>query len=716
MKLWWHRILKSPRRRQGDAVESSDPKAMLAMAAQAIENRRFQTAIGFLHLLLRQNGDSIDALRLRASAYASLGMNQHAIEDYERVVIQPGSVTDDLLALGIAYYHLKDGENAQRTFSQAILKDQNNVSLFLWRGGTFLFLMQDEVRAEEDFEFASKLDPLNPSVHLNRARLYASREQWEQCVAELRHCVSHETFKTDSLQLRAESLTELGQIEQAIDDLSSILCDDPSNVSCLESRAELWRQIKQFENETADEALANAIPKHQPGSYELMTMKQRNLFDSIKKHFMPNRTDELSIMDRTFPIRVRADLQHAIDEVVGAGKLQYFSGIRKEYEHGGIQFSDVLADSSHSCAYGVPPQYEEVDVGDLEAVRCLTKAIWMIEFDGTPCAILLTCENGRYGGETGVRIQFAAIDGQEGHRVSSIFFRNLERAVNESKCYRGKILSFENTSEYRGHAVGITVHKLKSVNRDQVILPLRTLELLDRNVIEFTKQRPRLRELGLSTKKGLLFYGPPGTGKTHTIHYLAKALEGHTTLIIAAEQVANLGEYMTLARLLQPSIVVLEDVDLIARDREEMDNPCAESLLNKLLNEMDGLKGDADILFLLTTNRPEALEQALASRPGRVDQAIEFPLPDEIGRRKLLNLYAPSLTISEELLTNMVARTEGTSAAFLKELMRRITQFHLAAGEEQHVSRNSIDNALDEMLFQGGQLNRSILGTSARDT
>ncbi len=145
-----------------------------------------------------------------------------------------------------------------------------------------------------------------------------------------------------------------------------------------------------------------------------------------------------------------------------------------------------------------------------------------------------------------------------------------------------------------------------------------------------------------------------------------------------------------------------------------MDTPCAESLLNKLLNEMDGLKGDADILFLLTTNRPEALEQALASRPGRVDQAIEFPLPDEVGRRKLLDLYAPSLTIAEELLTNMVARTEGTSAAFLKELMRRITQFHLSAGEEQHVSQDSIDSALDEMLFQGGQLNRSILGTSAQ--
>ena len=102
--------------------------------------------------------------------------------------------------------------------------------------------------------------------------------------------------------------------------------------------------------------------------------------------------------------------------------------------------------------------------------------------------------------------------------------------------------------------------------------------------------------------------------------------------MITAEQVGLLGEYMTLARLLQPSVVVIEDVDLIARDRTTMDSPCEEVLLNKLLNEMDGLRPDADILFVLTTNRPEALEAALASRPGRVDQAIEFPLPDEEGR------------------------------------------------------------------------------------
>ena len=212
-----------------------------------------------------------------------------------------------------------------------------------------------------------------------------------------------------------------------------------------------------------------------------------------------------------------------------------------------------------------------------------------------------------------------------------------------------------------------------------------------------------------------MFYGPPGTGKTHTIHYLAKALEGHTTLLISAEQVGLLAEYMTLARLLQPSMVIIEDVDLIARDRTEMDSPCEEVLLNKLLNEMDGLKEDADILFILTTNRPEQLERALASRPGRIDQAIEFPLPDEPGRRKLVALYSQGIDLPESVVDETVRRTDGVSAAFIKELMRRTVQFHIERDGTGEVSHDDVDNALNEMLFSGGSLNLKLLGAKEPD-
>ena len=98
-----------------------------------------------------------------------------------------------------------------------------------------------------------------------------------------------------------------------------------------------------------------------------------------------------------------------------------------------------------------------------------------------------------------------------------------------------------------------------------------------------------------------------------------------------------------LARMLQPSIVVLEDVDLIAQHRGYADtNP----LLFDVLNQMDGVEEDADVSFLLTTNRADLLEPALAARPGRVDLALALDelLADESEMTRALLGGAPSST------------------------------------------------------------------------
>ena len=146
---------------------------------------------------------------------------------------------------------------------------------------------------------------------------------------------------------------------------------------------------------------------------------------------------------------------------------------------------------------------------------------------------------------------------------------------------------------------------------------------------------------------------------------------------ITAEQVALVGEYFRLTRFLQPAMMVIEDVDLIARERGHMHGPGEEVLLNKLLNEMDGLREEADVFFILTTNRPDQLEPALAARPGRIDQAIEFPLPNEEGRTKLVRLYSRGLTVPDTVVDAIVRRTKGASPAFIKELMRRAAQFQI---------------------------------------
>jgi ATP-dependent 26S proteasome regulatory subunit len=182
---------------------------------------------------------------------------------------------------------------------------------------------------------------------------------------------------------------------------------------------------------------------------------------------------------------------------------------------------------------------------------------------------------------------------------------------------------------------------------------------------------------------------------------------------------------MSLARLLQPAMVVIEDVDLIARSRDRMRSACDETMLNGLLNEMDGLKENSDILFILTTNRPQDLEAALANRPGRIDQAIEVPVPDTPSREKLVRLYARGMKLPDKLAAEAVKRTEGVSAAFIKELMRRTAQAAIAreGGAKKVVepparagvqpTEADLSEALDDMLFAGGKLNMTLLGGAA---
>lgn len=435
----------------------------------------------------------------------------------------------------------------------------------------------------------------------------------------------------------------------------------------------------------------------------------------LLRHFGKMNPDDLSVAERQFPFRVRADLQKAIERVIGDHSgiaVRQFSGVRQPFAHEGIDFTAMMVHDAHNPPVAVPPQYEELDIGEETPIRCLKQGFWLMEQEGTRFAVLLSPAM-EYGQTVGVRFQIAAPNDAKGARITDKFFKSLERAVNDCRSYRGKILSLEKGRNYSGKSTGIKVHRLRAVHREQVILPRKTLDLLERNVIQFVQRRDKLSAHGQSTKKGILFYGPPGTGKSHTIHYLAGALKGHTMLLITAEQVGLLSEYMALARLLQPSVVIIEDVDLIARDCEEMGSACEEALLNNLLNEMDGLKESADILFILTTNRPQALEAALVSRPGRVDQAIEFPLPDDEGREKLVRLYAQGVEISGDLVRLIVNRTEKVSAAFIKELIRRSVQFKLERDGAQNLQPKDVENALDEMLFSGGSLNLKLLGGAA---
>ncbi len=441
-----------------------------------------------------------------------------------------------------------------------------------------------------------------------------------------------------------------------------------------------------------------------------LTSRRRGLETAstvLKRHFAGLDVARLITSNREYPTPARVDLQRAIDELLPQFSRGRQLGIHAEYSHETLTMGHLLA-NRHSPVVIGPLEYEEIDVGETLAVHCVRRALWLGKRYRTPFAVVVG-QALRYGTPVGTNLEVAVPPGEEGSELARCLMDSVEMRVRAASSYRGKVLSLEASNRYDGSIGPIRVHKLRQVRADQLVLPQRTVALLDRNVIGFVAQRQKLKSLGLAIKKGLLFYGPPGTGKTYTVHYLATQLPSHTTLLITAEQVGLLDHYFQLARFLQPTLIVIEDVDLIARNRENMNSPCEEALLNKLLNEMDGLREDAEILFVLTTNRPDQLEAALASRPGRIDQAIEFPLPDEDGRRQLTRLYACGLEVKSEVVELIVRRTAGGSAALVKELMRRAAQFLLESGDI-HLQSHHIDSALEEMLFSGGSLNASLLG------
>jgi ATP-dependent 26S proteasome regulatory subunit len=177
---------------------------------------------------------------------------------------------------------------------------------------------------------------------------------------------------------------------------------------------------------------------------------------------------------------------------------------------------------------------------------------------------------------------------------------------------------------------------------------------------------------------------------------------------------------VALARLLQPSLIVLEDVDLVAEERG-MHPGFGNPVLYDVLNVMDGIEEDADVAFLLTTNRADLLEPALAARPGRVDLAVEITLPDEAARRRLVELYGRGLDLRIDDLEAIVERTRGVTASFVKELMRKAAVLAAVASPDGSdgaltVTDADVHAALDELLAEESTLTRVLLGGELRTT
>jgi ATPase family associated with various cellular activities (AAA) len=397
-----------------------------------------------------------------------------------------------------------------------------------------------------------------------------------------------------------------------------------------------------------------------------------------------------------------ANLQLALEAVLPDAALLGMSAVHPAFT--GLGLSGILSGQAAVGPVDIGPvQYTDVEVGDGRTVRCVATGLFLASRGGVPVVLLLSSAERPFGVD---RLRLEGISPGEG--VVSALLADLRAAMREHNVYRRQVISLHSRGREQT-TVCVQFHRVPEIARDAVVLPEGTIERLERHAIGIADRAEQLRAAGRQLKRGVLLHGPPGTGKTLTVNYLLGAMPGRTTVLLNGRGLSLIEPAVAIARELTPATVVLEDVDLVAAERTM---PIGTSgILYELLNQIEGLAEDADLLFLLTTNRADLIEPALATRPGRVDLALEIPLPDEDAREKLVRLYAHDVPLDEADEHEIVERTAGLTGAFIKELMRQAGL--RAALEDRPPVSGDATAALAELLEERSTLTRRLLGQGA---
>jgi hypothetical protein len=205
---------------------------------------------------------------------------------------------------------------------------------------------------------------------------------------------------------------------------------------------------------------------------------------------------------------------------------------------------------------------------------------------------------------------------------------------------------------------------------DDVILPAGTKKMLQSIVSRSTVHRAVRVANKLSLKRGFILSSDPGNGKTTAVRVIVKELPPDFSAIIASpshmEYSRDIKNICQMARDLSPCLLVFEDIDWIAEDREQSGDA---GKLIELMNQMDGLEEFSNVITVGTTNSVETIEKAIKNRPGRFDRIVKITNPDEDCRRQMIKLFTRNYTAPKTLNVERIVKfTEELSGAHMFDL------------------------------------------------
>ncbi|HEX3693202.1 MAG TPA: ATP-dependent zinc metalloprotease FtsH [Solirubrobacteraceae bacterium] len=241
---------------------------------------------------------------------------------------------------------------------------------------------------------------------------------------------------------------------------------------------------------------------------------------------------------------------------------------------------------------------------------------------------------------------------------------------------------------------------------------------------DFLDEPSRYLLAGAAAPKGVLLVGPPGTGKT----LLARATAGEANAAFfsasGAEFVeslvgvgaARIRDLFAKARRMAPAIVFIDELDAAGRKRGAgvgQGNDEREQTLNQLLVEMDGFGGDAGVVVMGATNRPDILDPALL-RPGRFDRQVVIDNPDVHGRFEILTLHGRGRRFTANVdLFEIAKLCPGFSGAELANVVNEAALLTVREGR-QEIEQQALEEAIDRVV--AGPAKRHVLSEEERWT
>merc|ERR1711966_396110 len=222
-------------------------------------------------------------------------------------------------------------------------------------------------------------------------------------------------------------------------------------------------------------------------------------------------------------------------------------------------------------------------------------------------------------------------------------------------------------------------------------------------------------KFGMNPSRGVLFYGPPGCGKTLLAKAIANECQSNFISIKGPELLtmwfgeseANVREIFDKARQSAPCVLFFDELDSIANQRGNSAGDAGgagDRVLNQLLTEMDGMGSKKTVFIIGATNRPDIIDSALM-RPGRLDQLIYIPLPDEKSRLSIFKANLRKSPLAPDVDVDTLARfTNGFSGADITEICQRACKFAIRESIERDIERERFavadpDGMHDEDMF-----------------